>query len=163
SARGVGWPRAPRPRLRPRSGRKRHAASKASYCNSPISARPQPSITSCKKSRPPCALRQDKPVTLTVGVPREVKTDEHRLAITPDGVLEMTHHNVSVLIEGGAGVDSGITDADYRAAGAEIAADEAQVWTRADLVLKVKEPQASELGYLRDDLTLFTYLHLAAY
>src|SRR5262245_25430526 len=102
-------------------------------------------------------------MTLTVGVPREVKTDEHRVAITPDGVLEMTHHNVSVLIESGAGVDSGITDADYRAAGAEIVADEAQAWTRADLVLKVKEPQASELGYLRDDLTLFTYLHLAAY
>jgi alanine dehydrogenase len=102
-------------------------------------------------------------VTLTVGVPREVKTDEHRVAITPDGVLEMTHHKVSVLIESGAGVDSGIADADYRAVGAEIVADEEQVWTRADLVLKVKEPQTSELGFLRDDLTLFTYLHLAAY
>jgi alanine dehydrogenase len=102
-------------------------------------------------------------VTLSVGVPREVKTDEHRVALTPDGVLEMTHRDVQVLIESGAGVDSGITDDDYRAAGGEIVADAAHVWARADLVLKVKEPQVSELGYLRDDLVLFTYLHLAAY
>jgi alanine dehydrogenase len=92
-----------------------------------------------------------------------VKTDEHRVAITPDGVLEMTHRDVQVVIESSAGADSGITDDDYRAVGAEIVADAARVWTRADLVLKVKEPQASEVGYLRNDLVLFTYLHLAAY
>jgi alanine dehydrogenase len=101
--------------------------------------------------------------TLTVGVPREVKTEEHRVAITPDGVVEMAHRAVSVLIEHDAGADSGFSDADYRAAGAEIVGDPADVWARAGLVMKVKEPQAPELGFLRPDLTLFTYLHLAAY
>ena len=100
---------------------------------------------------------------LVVGVPREVKTDEHRVAITPDGVREMTQHGVPVVVEAGAGLDSTISDDDYRAAGAEIVAAAADVWARAGLVLKVKEPQASELGHLRDDLVLFTYLHLAAY
>ena len=101
--------------------------------------------------------------TLTVGVPREVKTDEHRVAITPDGVHEMANHGVAVVIENGAGDDSSITDDDYRAVGAEIVADAETVWNRAGIVLKVKEPQPSEFAYLRPDLTLFTYLHLAAY
>jgi alanine dehydrogenase len=101
--------------------------------------------------------------TMTVGVPREVKTDEHRVAITPDGVLEMSHRGATVLVEAGAGVDSGISDDDYRAAGAETVAGASDVWARAELVLKVKEPQSSELDYLRSDLVLFTYLHLAAY
>ncbi len=100
---------------------------------------------------------------LTVGVPREIKTDEHRVAITPDGVLEMTHRGVAVVIEAGAGADSGITDDAYREAGAEIAANADTVWERAGLVLKVKEPQPSEFRHLRADLVLFTYLHLAAY
>jgi alanine dehydrogenase len=100
---------------------------------------------------------------LVVGVPREAKTDEHRVAITPDGVAEMRHRDVPVLIERDAGADSSITDDDYREAGAEIVDDPADVWTRAGLVLKVKEPQPSELQYLRRDLVLFTYLHLAAY
>jgi alanine dehydrogenase len=100
-------------------------------------------------------------VPLVVGVPREVKPDEHRVAITPDGVLEMAHHGVRVLIESGAGVDSSISDDDYRAVGAEIV-DAAGAWS-AQLVLKVKEPQPGELAYLHEDLVLFTYLHLAAY
>jgi len=99
---------------------------------------------------------------LIVGVPREVKTDEHRVAITPDGVLEMHHRGVEVLVQRDAGVDSGITDDDYRAAGARIVERADDAWG-AGLVLKVKEPQASELGFLRSDLVLFTYLHLAAY
>jgi alanine dehydrogenase len=98
-----------------------------------------------------------------VGVPRELKTDEHRVAITPDGVLEMSHRGVRVLIEAGAGEDSSITDADYTAAGAEMVPSADDVWSGADLVLKVKEPQPSELEYLRPGLVLFTYLHLAAY
>ncbi len=102
-------------------------------------------------------------MSLAVGVPREVKTDEHRVALTPDGVLEMVHRGVSVRVEAGAGVDSGIADDDYRNVGAEIARDADAVWNDADLVLKVKEPQASELRYLRTGLVLFTYLHLAAY
>jgi alanine dehydrogenase len=92
-----------------------------------------------------------------------VKTDEHRVAITPDGVLEMTHRDVPVVIEEGAGADSGIGDDDYRGAGAEILTSADAVWERADLVLKVKEPQPDEFRHLRPGLLLFTYLHLAAY
>jgi alanine dehydrogenase len=102
-------------------------------------------------------------IPLTVGVPREIKTDEHRVAITPDGVHEMASHGVTVVVESGAGADSSITDDDYRAVGAEIARSAEAVWSRAGIVLKVKEPQRSEFAFLRPDLTLFTYLHLAAY
>jgi alanine dehydrogenase len=98
-----------------------------------------------------------------VGVPRERKEGEHRVAVTPDGVHELVAHDVTVLVETGAGADSAIADAEYAAAGAEIVADAGEVWTRAGMVLKVKEPQPSELAHLRDDLVLFTYLHLAAY
>jgi alanine dehydrogenase len=100
---------------------------------------------------------------LTVGVPREIKTEEHRVAITPDGVRELAAHGVPVLVESGAGADSSIGDEAYARAGAEVVASAAEVWERAALVCKVKEPQASEFGHLRPDLTLFTYLHLAAY
>jgi alanine dehydrogenase len=98
-----------------------------------------------------------------VAVPREVKTDEHRVAITPDGVLELTARGVDVVVEAGAGVDSSIGDNDYRAAGATVTGDTASAWERADIVLKVKEPQPDEFRYLRPGLVLFTYLHLAAY
>jgi alanine dehydrogenase len=99
----------------------------------------------------------------TVGVPREVKDGEHRVAITPDGVSELRAHGVDVLVEAGAGTDSSILDTDYAAAGAEIVAAADDVWARADIVMKVKEPQAEEFGRLRPGLVLFTYLHLAAY
>ncbi|MCU1467919.1 MAG: alanine dehydrogenase, partial [Actinomycetia bacterium] len=105
----------------------------------------------------------DVSAPLVVGVPREVKTDEHRVAITPDGVLEMRHHDVRVLVEHDAGVGSGISDDDYRDAGAKIVDSAADVWGRAGLIIKVKEPQQSELAFLRPGLVLFTYLHLAAY
>lgn len=98
-----------------------------------------------------------------VGVPRETKPGEHRVAITPDGVHELTRGDVPVLIETGAGVDSGITDEEYVAAGAEVVPGAAAVWGRADLVCKVKEPQVHEFAFLRPGITLFTYLHLAAY
>jgi alanine dehydrogenase len=100
---------------------------------------------------------------LTVGVPRERKSDEHRVALTPDGVRELRRWGVPVLVEEGAGVDSSIPDADLAAAGAEIVASADEVWARAELVVKVKEPQPDEYGFLRKDLVLFTYLHLAAY
>src|SRR6476660_5611481 len=100
---------------------------------------------------------------LAVGVPRERKEGEHRVAITPDGVHELVVHDVPVVVEPVAGAGSSISDDDFRAAGAEIAADAAAVWSRADLVLKVKEPQPDELDQLRPGLVLFTYLHLAAY
>ncbi|MBJ7260959.1 MAG: alanine dehydrogenase [Acidimicrobiia bacterium] len=107
--------------------------------------------------------RRSSRVSTTVGVPREVKKGEHRVAITPDGVAELVASEVAVVIETGAGDDSSITDDDFRAAGAEISSSADDTWGRADLVLKVKEPQASEFSHLRPDLTLFTYLHLAAY
>lgn len=100
---------------------------------------------------------------LTVGIPTEIKDDERRVALTPDGVREMEAHGVQVLVQQGAGVGASIPDDAYRAAGAEIVATAEDTWGRADLVCKVKEPKRSEFGYLRDDLTLFTYLHLAAY
>jgi alanine dehydrogenase len=97
-----------------------------------------------------------------VGVPREIKTAEHRVAMTPDGVRELERHGVDVFVETGAGEGASITDDDYRAAGADIVPTAADAWAQ-DLVVKVKEPQESEFGLLRAGLTLFTYLHLAAY
>jgi alanine dehydrogenase len=101
-------------------------------------------------------------MTLTVGVPGEVKNSEHRVAITPDGVRELSEHGIDVLIEQGAGESSAIDDAEYKAAGAKIVTTAEDAWS-AELVCKVKEPQPEELALLRDDLVLFTYLHLAAY
>jgi alanine dehydrogenase len=108
------------------------------------------------------AMTASAPVVRTVGVPREVKTAEHRVAMTPDGVREFERHGVQVLVESGAGEGASITDDDYIAAGAEIVPTAADAWAQ-EMVVKVKEPQESEIEFLRDDLTLFTYLHLAAY
>lgn len=99
---------------------------------------------------------------MKVAVPREIKNNEFRVAITPAGVHDLVAHGHEVLIETGAGLGSSIPDDAYVAAGAQIAADAATVWGDADLLLKVKEPIASEYGYFRSDLLLFTYLHLAA-
>jgi alanine dehydrogenase len=99
---------------------------------------------------------------MRVAVPREIKNNEFRVAITPAGVHDLVAHGHEVLIETGAGLGSSITDDDYTAAGASISPDAASTWAAAELLLKVKEPIASEYGYFRDDLLLFTYLHLAA-
>jgi alanine dehydrogenase len=99
---------------------------------------------------------------LAVGVPKEIKTAEHRVALTPDGVRELERSGIAVFVETGAGADSAIPDADYAAAGATIVPTAADAWAQP-MVVKVKEPQASEFVHLRPDLTLFTYLHLAAY
>jgi alanine dehydrogenase len=101
--------------------------------------------------------------SLTVGVPAEIKPDEYRVAITPDGVRELHLHGAPVLVQAGAGAGASIPDDDYQRAGAEVVGDAAEVWERADVVCKVKEPQPSEYGCFRDGLVLFTYLHLAAY
>jgi alanine dehydrogenase len=100
---------------------------------------------------------------LTVGIPREVKDGEHRVAATPDGVYELTTHGASVLVEAGAGLDSSITDDDFRRAGGEVVRTADEVWERAGLILKVKEPKDEEFERLRPGLVVFTYLHLAAY
>ena len=99
---------------------------------------------------------------MRIGVPKEIKNNEYRVAITPPGVFEALRHGHEVIVEAGAGVGSSISDDDYRAAGATILPTAADVWTSAEMVLKVKEPVASEYGFLREDLLLFTYLHLAA-
>ena len=98
----------------------------------------------------------------TVGVPTEIKTAEHRVALTPDGVREFERHGVQVFVQSGAGEGASIDDADYVAAGATIVPTAADAWAQS-MVVKVKEPKAEEFGFLRADLTLFTYLHLAAY
>jgi alanine dehydrogenase len=97
-----------------------------------------------------------------VGVPREVKNHEYRVAITPAGAHELVRHGHEVLIESGAGAGSSITDDDYRAAGARIVPGADEVWGGAELILKVKEPIEEEYHRLRPGQVLFTYLHLAA-
>ncbi|MGZ6212028.1 MAG: alanine dehydrogenase [Candidatus Binataceae bacterium] len=99
---------------------------------------------------------------MIVGIPTEIKPDERRVALTPAGAAAFRNHNHRVLIQSGAGVGSGFSDREYSAAGAEIVRSAAAVWKRARMVLKVKEPQHSEFRFLRRDLVLFTYLHLAA-
>ena len=99
---------------------------------------------------------------MRVGVPTEIKTDEFRVALTPAGVRELANHGHEVLVQAGAGVGSAIDDEAYVAQGARIVPTAAEVWTAAELVLKVKEPQPGEAALLGPGQTLFTYLHLAA-
>jgi alanine dehydrogenase len=101
-------------------------------------------------------------ITVKVGIPREVKNNEFRVAITPSGVHELARNGHEVYVETAAGVGSSITNHDYVAAGAKILDTAADVWATGDLILKVKEPIASEYAMMREGQTLFTYLHLAA-
>jgi alanine dehydrogenase len=101
-------------------------------------------------------------IDVKVGIPREVKNNEFRVAITPAGVLELVRGGHQVFVEQGAGLGSSIPDEEYVAAGAAILGTADEVWATADLLLKVKEPIAEEYHRLRKDQTLFTYLHLAA-
>ncbi len=97
----------------------------------------------------------------SIGVPKEIKLDEERVALTPDAVRELVSQGLEVRIEAGAGAGAGIGDDAFAAAGAQLVSRE-EAWG-AHLVVKVKEPQAEEFRYLRQDMVLFTYLHLAAY
>jgi len=99
---------------------------------------------------------------MLVGVPKEIKVHESRVAITPEGVSEFVHAGHTVVIQDGAGVGSAITNEDFVQTGATIVATADEVWQKADLVLKVKEPIESEYSKMRKGQTLFTYLHLAA-
>ena len=99
---------------------------------------------------------------MKVGIPREVKNHEYRVAITPAGVHEFVVHGHEVFVEKDAGVGSSILDDDYVAAGATMLDTADDVWERGDLILKVKEPIAQEYHRMREGQTLFTYLHLAA-
>jgi alanine dehydrogenase len=98
---------------------------------------------------------------MIIGVPKEIKNNENRVAITPAGVDALVLAGHEVLIERGAGEGSGFVDEDYVAHGAKILDSAEQVWSSADMILKVKEPQPSEYRYFREGLILFTYLHLA--
>jgi alanine dehydrogenase len=99
---------------------------------------------------------------MIVGVPREIKVHESRVALTPEGVSELVAAGHEVLIQDGAGIGSAITNEDYLAAGATIVETADDVWNTAELVLKVKEPIEPEYSKMRKGQTLFTYLHLAA-
>ncbi|MFA7324306.1 MAG: alanine dehydrogenase [Candidatus Nanopelagicales bacterium] len=99
---------------------------------------------------------------MKVGVPREIKSQESRVAITPSGVHELVRNGHDVVIETGAGAGSAIPDHEFASAGASIAQRAQDVWTQADLLMKVKEPIESEYQYLRPHQIVFTYLHLAA-
>ena len=99
---------------------------------------------------------------MLVGVPKEIKVHEARVALTPEGVFEFARFGHQVVIEKGAGLGSAISDTDYVAAGAQMEGDAAKIWESADLILKVKEPIESEYPRLRAGQILFTYLHLAA-
>ncbi|WP_411347864.1 alanine dehydrogenase [Paenibacillus sp. WLX2291] len=99
---------------------------------------------------------------MKIGVPKEIKNNENRVAITPAGVATLTGAGHNVYVESGAGTGSGFTDEAYAATGATLLPQSADVWATADMILKVKEPLPSEYGYFREGLILFTYLHLAA-
>ncbi|ARW41413.1 MULTISPECIES: alanine dehydrogenase [Bacillus subtilis group] len=98
---------------------------------------------------------------MIIGVPKEIKNNENRVALTPGGVSQLIGNGHRVLVESGAGLGSGFTNEDYVSAGAEILEDRKQVWD-AEMVMKVKEPLTEEYAYFRQGLVLFTYLHLAA-
>jgi len=98
---------------------------------------------------------------MIVGLPKEVKDNEYRVGLVPAGVKALTIGGHKVLVQTKAGDGSGIGDQEYVNAGAEIVDSAEEVWSRGEMVVKVKEPIASEYGFLREGLILFTYLHLA--
>ena len=99
---------------------------------------------------------------MVIGIPKEIKVEETRVAITPSGVAALVAHGHQVVVETRAGAGSSLPDDQYRAAGAHIQDSAREVWQQADLILKVKEPLSAEYAFLRSGLLLFTYLHLAA-
>src|SRR5881397_2687919 len=109
------------------------------------------------RKQPNCRL----PPAMRIGVAKEIKQDEYRVALTPAGALELTRQGHEVVIETGAGLGSAMPDGDYERVGAGISSVD-DVWENSDLVLKVKEPIEPEYTRLRDGLILFTYLHIAA-
>ena len=98
---------------------------------------------------------------MLIGVPKEIKNNEYRVGLTPSSAHELVHHDHRVLVESTAGHGIGMTDEDYRIAGAEIASGAEEVYSRSEMIVKVKEPQPEEYKMLRDGLVVFTYFHLA--
>lgn len=99
---------------------------------------------------------------MIIGVPKEIKPQEHRVGLVPSSVREFTAHGHRVLVESGAGAGINFTDGDYEACGAEIIKNAKDIFAKADMIIKVKEPQPAECAMLREGQVLFTYLHLAA-
>lgn len=97
---------------------------------------------------------------MRIGVPTEVKNNENRVAMTPAGVVNLSLYGHEVFMQSGAGIGSGFTDEDYKAAGAQIVATAEEAWAQ-EMIMKVKEPTPSEYGFFREEMILFTYLHLA--
>ena len=98
---------------------------------------------------------------MLIGVPKEIKSNEHRIGLTPAGVRELVHHGHQVMVQGGGALTIGFEDAHYQQAGAEIVATPQEIFQRAEMIIKVKEPQPNECAMLRPGQVLFTYLHLA--
>src|SRR6476469_2029234 len=99
---------------------------------------------------------------MIIGIPKEIKNRENRVAVVPGGVKVLTGAGHKVIIEKNAGVGAGISDEKYKAAGGPILDSAEKVWAQAEMIMKVKEPLASEFKYLREDQIVYTYLHLAA-
>ena len=99
---------------------------------------------------------------MIIGVPKEIKASEYRVALTPAGAAMLKAAGHEVVVQSGAGSGSSFADDAYAAEGAVIAGEAKDVWERADMIMKVKEPLPEEFGFFRDGLLLFTYLHLAA-
>src|SRR5229473_2539548 len=99
---------------------------------------------------------------MKIGVPKEIKPQEYRVGLVPASVRELVHLGHQVIVESGAGNNIGITDAMYDAVGAELTASAANIYQRADCIVKVKEPQREECAALREGQVIFSYLHLAA-
>src|SRR5688572_12761072 len=99
---------------------------------------------------------------MTIGVPKEIKTGETRVSMTPSLCRRCVALGGRVVVEKSAGITAGFLDAEYRAAGATVVPNAAKVWKSADLILKVKEPLPPEYGLMQDGQAIFTYLHLAA-
>jgi len=99
---------------------------------------------------------------MLIGVPKEIKTREYRVGLVPGGVQALTSRGHTVLVEKGAGIGSGVPDEAYVQAGAQIVSNAKEVWTRAEMIVKVKEPVETEYGLMQDGQTIYTYFHLAA-
>jgi alanine dehydrogenase len=107
-------------------------------------------------------INRRKEIAMIVGVPKEIKDNEYRVSLTPGGAYQLARQGHRVLVEQGAGQGSGFVDSEYAEAGAEVVPNAADVWRRAEMIIKVKEPLPQEYGLLREGLLLYTYLHLAA-
>ena len=99
---------------------------------------------------------------MIIGVPKEVKPQEFRIALTPHGAAELIKSGHQVLVERNGGTGAGFTDSEYQSVGAQVVASAAEIWATSDIIVKVKEPQPSEYPFMRKEQLLFTYLHLAA-